>query len=636
MPWPRNRQSFMRNRYVILADTCLIPIVAFAAFAFRFDWRFHDVRTEFPAYVAAAMVIKPVVFYVFGMYRRYWRYTSLPDLMAVLVAACASLVAMSIFVTAVWVLDPLVEFSRVVLLLDGVLTFLALAGLRVSVRLLYESRDRVPETPRHGAVKRVLVVGAGLAGTMVVREMERAPLGMAAVGFLDDDEAKLGQQVYGIPVLDNTKRLAAVVRKNRIDEVIIAMPSATGKVLRSIAEQCHRIGVASRTMPGVFELLDGDVSVSRLRQIDIADLLQRSQVTPVADTPIYLTDRAVLVTGAGGSIGLELCRQVALARPASLALLGHGENSIFDAQVELRERYPDLKTVAVIADIRNQHRIRQVFNRLRPAIVFHAAAHKHVPLMEENPEEAISNNIVGTHHVLEAAVEFGTERFVMISSDKAVSPSSMMGGSKRVAEMLVRDAARRTARAYVVVRFGNVLGSRGSVVPQFKRQIERGGPVTLTHRDMKRFFMTIPEAVHLVLQAAGTGRGGELFVLKMGEPVRIVDVAEDLIKLSGLSLDEVPIVFTGVRPGEKLEEALWEAGAITESTAHPDVLRVVEADDSNGVQIEELVRAFVAAAAHGDRERIQAVLVHHLPTFAPLPQGERRETRDQERQICEP
>jgi FlaA1/EpsC-like NDP-sugar epimerase len=328
--------------------------------------------------------------------------------------------------------------------------------------------------------------------------------------------------------------------------------------------------------------------------------------------------RTVLVTGAGGSIGSELCRQVAHARPASLVLLGHGENSIFDAQVELHERYPGLKVVSVIADIRDRRRIRQVFDRLRPAIVLHAAAHKHVPLMEENPEEAITNNIVGTHHVLEAAIECGAERFVMISSDKAVSPSSIMGASKRMAEMVVRDAARRTGRAYVVVRFGNVLGSRGSVVPHFKRQIERGGPVTLTHPDMKRFFMTIPEAVHLVLEAGGMGRGGELFVLKMGEPVRIVDLAEDLIKLSGLTLEEVPIVFTGIRPGEKLEEALWETGAATEPTPHPDVLRVIEGDNSGG-EISDLLKRFTTAAEQGDYRLIQTLLAHHIPTFAPFP-----------------
>jgi FlaA1/EpsC-like NDP-sugar epimerase len=322
------------------------------------------------------------------------------------------------------------------------------------------------------------------------------------------------------------------------------------------------------------------------------------------------------VTGAGGSIGSELCRQVARSSPAALILLGHGENSIFDVHVELRERYPALNLTPVIADIRDMRRMRQVFTELRPAIVFHAAAHKHVPLMEENPGEAVVNNILGTHHVLEAALAVGTERFVMISTDKAVAPTSMMGATKRVAEMLVRAAARRTPGEYVVVRFGNVLGSRGSVVPHFKRQIERGGPVTLTHPDMKRFFMTIPEAVHLVLEAGGMGRGGELFVLKMGAPVRITDLAQDLITLSGFSLDEIPIVYTGVRPGEKLDEALWEEGAVAESTSHPDIMKVIEADDAIR-PTADMLKSLSAAIDKGDDVAVKAVLMQQLPAFTP-------------------
>jgi FlaA1/EpsC-like NDP-sugar epimerase len=367
----------------------------------------------------------------------------------------------------------------------------------------------------------------------------------------------------------------------------------------------------------VFELLDGNVSVSRLRQIEITDLLRRAQIAPTLNTTAYVAGRVVLVTGAGGSIGFELCRQVAHARPAALVLLGHGENSIHDAHIELRELYPDLRIIPTIADIRDKHRISSVFERLRPEIVFHAAAHKHVPLMEENPEEAVTNNILGTHHMLEAAVEFGAERLVMISSDKAVSPASIMGASKRIAEMLVRDVARRTSRPFVVVRFGNVMGSRGSVVPHFKRQIERGGPVTLTHPDMKRFFMTIPEAVHLVLEAGGLGRGGELFVLKMGDPVLITDLAQDLIKLSGFTPDEVPIVYTGMRPGEKLVEALWESGARIEPTAHPDILRVIEADDRVR-KMPDILTAFADAVNDGNHLQIQAIFAHHIATFAPF------------------
>jgi FlaA1/EpsC-like NDP-sugar epimerase len=612
----------MRNRYMMLADACLIPLAVFVAFALRFDLRFYTERQEFIAYVAAAIVLKPIIFYAFGMYRRYWRYASVPDLMAVLLASAVSLAAMGVFVAIMMVYNPLLEYSRAVLLLDGLLTFCGAAGVRLSVRLVGESRKRVRDVPATVVAKRVLVVGAGMAGTMVVREMERNPhLCMTPVGFLDDEELKLGKRIYGVPVLGQTSDLAEVVRGNRIEDVIIAMPTAPGSVLRSLAEQCRQLGVASRTMPGVFELLDGNVSVERLRQIEISDLLRRAQVMPAIDASTYVAGRTVLVTGAGGSIGAELCRQVARSRPASLALLGHGENSIFDIQVELRERYPGLNVIPVIADIRDERRIRHVFERLRPAIVFHAAAHKHVPLMEENPEEAVTNNIVGTHHVLEAAIEYGVERFVLISSDKAVAPSSIMGASKRVTEMLVRDAARRTSRVYVVVRFGNVLGSRGSVVPLFKRQIEQGGPVTLTHPDMKRFFMTIPEAVHLVLEAGGIGRGGELFVLRMGDAVRMADLAEDLIKLSGLTLEEVPIVYTGIRPGEKLEEALWEVGAVIEPTSHPDVLKVIEGGGRD-TEITALLGTFNAAVERGDALEIKALLMQQIPTFAPSLKGD--------------
>jgi FlaA1/EpsC-like NDP-sugar epimerase len=613
----------MRNRYVLLADLCLIPIVAFAAFALRFDLRFYTVHPEFPSYVAVAMLIKPVVFYLFGMYGRYWQYATVKDLTAVFLAASASLVAMGVFVAFRLMGNPLFEFSRAVLLLDGILTFLMLGGVRMALRVFGDSRDRARESQQNSVGKRVLVVGAGQAGTMVVREMERNPhLGMTPVGFLDDERVKLGKRIYGVPVVGTTEDLASVTQERQIDEVIIAMPTAPGSVLRSIAEQCRQLGVVSRTMPGVFELLDGNVSVSRLRQVEIADLLRRAQVMPAINAASYMAGRTALVTGAGGSIGSELCRQIAAARPGVLVLLGHGENSIFDVQGELRDLYPSLTVIPVIADIRDRGRIRQVFDRLRPAIVLHAAAHKHVPLMEENPEEAVTNNILGTSHILDAAVEFGTERFVLISTDKAVSPSSIMGASKRVAEALVREAARRTSRGYVVVRFGNVLGSRGSVVPHFKRQIERGGPVTLTHPDMKRFFMTVPEAVHLVLVAGGMGRGGELFVLRMGEPVRIVALAEDLIKLSGLTPEEVPIVYTGVRPGEKLEEELWELGAATEATAHPDVLRVSERDYMSGRDVTALLSEIAAAAERADHLQIQAILAHQIPTFAPFIKGQ--------------
>jgi FlaA1/EpsC-like NDP-sugar epimerase len=371
----------------------------------------------------------------------------------------------------------------------------------------------------------------------------------------------------------------------------------------------------------VFELLDGHVSVSLLRNVEIADLLRRSQVVGRPETASYLRGRVVMVTGAGGSIGSELCRQVGFAKPSRLVLLGHGENSIFEVYSQLAQQYPTVPMHTVIADIRDRERIRAVFEEFGPEVVFHAAAHKHVPLMQENPEEAITNNVIGTAHVVAAAEECGTTRLVMISTDKAVAPSSVMGASKRLAESVVRQAGLRSGRPFVVVRFGNVLGSRGSVVPLFKRQIERGGPVTLTHPEMKRFFMTIPEAVHLVLQAGGFGHAGGLFVLNMGEPVRISDLAADLIRLSGFAPGEIPIVYTGIREGEKLEERLWEENAVVETTVNPEILAVTEPLMITERELESLL-ASPSTNWGGDQLWARARLAPYLsgsPMASPAP-----------------
>jgi FlaA1/EpsC-like NDP-sugar epimerase len=452
----------------------------------------------------------------------------------------------------------------------------------------------------------------------VVREMRRNPhLLMTPVAFLDDDRSKHGKRVQGVPVIGETAALAGAIAQYQIAEVIIAMPKVAGHVVRALAAACREADTPSRIVPGVFELLDGQLTVSRLRQVDIADLLRREQITTPPETSSYLRQKNVVVTGAGGSIGSELCRQIALANPASLVLLGHGENSIFEAQLRLREQFPHLAVQAFIADIRDQSRLAACFERVRPQVVFHAAAHKHVPLMEENPEEAITNNVLGTRNVVDAAVACGVERLVLISTDKAVAPTSVMGASKRLAEIIVRNEAQRSGRAFSVVRFGNVLGSRGSVVPVFKRQIERGGPITITHPDVKRFFMTIPEAVHLVLRAGGLSSGGELFVLNMGAPVPIVQLAEDLIRLSGLNTDDIRVVFTGLRPGEKLEEALWETGAVVEPTAHPELLLVREEDGLDATRVMQSLDRLVSAAATGTRLNFEAMLAQWLPSYVP-------------------
>jgi FlaA1/EpsC-like NDP-sugar epimerase len=615
----------MRNRYVFIADVLITALAVWAAYGIRFGFLFIQFRTEFWFFMAAALLIKPATFYLFGLYRRYWRYAGYWDIVAVFLANCAaSIVLMLVMYGLLMTPQPgaipprgfITGLSRSVLALDWLLTLSMTFGCRASVRAVAETMQVLPRQHLSPA-KHVLIVGAGDAGALVAREMQKNPqLGLRPIGFLDDARDKAHQQIHDVPVLGNIASMLAVAASRRVDEVVIAIPTAGGRTVRSVAERCQALGIPSRVMPGFYELLDGQVNVSRLRSVDITDLLRRPQVMAQANPPAYLEGACVVVTGAGGSIGSELCRQVAHAKPSRLLLLGHGENSLFDIAGELRARFPSMPVQVCLADVRDRERIMRIFREAQPGVVFHAAAHKHVPLMEENAAEAVTNNIVGTRNVAEAAVAAGVQQFVLVSTDKAVAPSNLMGASKRVAELIVQRIAREQGGAFVVVRFGNVLGSRGSVVPLFKAQIERGGPVTVTHPEVRRYFMTIPESVHLILQAGGIGQGGELFVLDMGEPVLLREMAADMIRLSGFDENEVPIVFTELRPGEKLNELLWEAGAVVEPTTRGDVRRVVEpavvADDV----LDSIVEKLVAAAAADDHQRIVRLFHECLPSAA--------------------
>ena len=609
----------MSSRHTVLGDLLLIALCAFGAFVLRLDWFFEDYRNAFVFYLVTALVVKPPVFLVFGLYRRYWQYASIRELqMVVLSVSAAAVVLSAVVVGGLW-LGAVPAMPRSVPFIDWLLTLCCIGGSRLSARVITESRAR----DLKGAVavtgtRRVLVVGAGDAGAMVVREMQRNPqLGKEPVGFLDDDPAKSGKRIHGIPVLGGLGDLERATGRTPVDEVVIAMPTVAGDVVRPIVEACRSMKLPVQSIPGVFELLDGKVTVNRLRRVEITDLLRRAPVGQAGAAEEYLHGQVVLVTGAGGSIGSELCRQVCRAGARSVIMLGHGENSIYEAEALLRLSFPNASVIPVIADVRDRIRIGRVLDQYRPAVVFHAAAHKHVPLMEGNPAEAVSNNVLGTLNVVDAAAACGAARFVLISTDKAVLPSSIMGASKRMAEMIVRDAAERLQRSYAVVRFGNVLGSRGSVVPRFKEQIERGGPVTITHPEMTRFFMTIPEAVHLVIQAGGLSQQGELFVLKMGKPVRITDLAEDLIRLSGFGTIEIPIVFTGLRPGEKLHERLWEDGAQVELTANPDVLKASESYRLSAAQLSLAVEQLRWGAESNDDFAIRDAFAAAIPTFAP-------------------
>lgn len=463
--------------------------------------------------------------------------------------------------------------------------------------------------------RRILLVGAGYTGRIVAQELARAGDGRL-VGILDDDLRMLGQQFGTSVVLGPIASLANVAAAHEADEAIIAIPSLSGPRLREIAIACREIGLPVRTMPSIVELLGQPITPRQLRPVELGDLLRRTEVRCDDPPPAWLRDQVVLITGAGGSIGRELARQVCRAVPAHLVLLGHGENSIHGVHTELAADPGAPRLTPAITDIRDRRSLARVFAAHRPTVVFHAAAHKHVPLMEAHAPEAAANNVLGTAAVVDCAEATDVQRLLLVSTDKAVAPASVMGATKRVAEWIVRDAATRTGRRYVSVRFGNVLGSRGSVVPLLEQQIARGGPITLTHADTTRFFMTIPEAVYLVLQAGGLEDEGGLYALDMGEPVRIVDLASDLLALSGLPPGALPIVFIGLRPGEKITEALWEPGSRVTPTGRGDILRIEDGTmPPLGPALRALVRRIGRAARDGDAPALHHLLAEVLPSF---------------------
>jgi FlaA1/EpsC-like NDP-sugar epimerase len=567
--------------------------------------------------IVVALLTKPLVYYSFGLYSRVWAYASTRELKIITSAVSIASAIVALIIVMFTFLQYYQGFPRSVLAIDWLLSLLAVGGLRFALRLLAESRSG--GTGIEGQSTRILIVGAGDAGALVVREMQKNPqLNLSPVCFVDDDASKQKQRIHDVPVEGTLEDLARVLDIWFIQEVIIAIPSAPGSVVRQVIDICREKDVPFRTMPGIYELIGGKINVGRLREVDITDLLRRAPIQ-INTTLIgsNLSGKRVLITGAGGSIGRELCRQISRWGPESLILLGHGENTIFEALIELEGNFPSLPLHPVVADIRNLDRLSNVIDHFHPQLVFHAAAHKHVPLMEINIEEAITNNVIGTRNVVEAALNSEVDRLVMISTDKAIRPSSVMGATKRMAEMLVLDAAHRSGRPYSAVRFGNVLGSRGSVIPLFKSQIANGGPITITHPDMERYFMTIPEAVHLVLQAAAMGHGGEIFVLRMGEQVKIIQLADDLIRLSGLEPEkDIEIVFTGIRPGEKLSEELWDQWAQFEPTSHGDIVQLVNEDLLSGQLLRQTINELAFLADEGEVDAIIRVLDETIPGAA--------------------
>ncbi len=598
----------LRNRYLFLADLAIIVVSILASFLLRVEYVVFI--TYLPAAVwmiATALVVKPIVYWRFGLYRRFWAYASTKEALLIIGAIAVSVLLMYGYYLLTFVVG-LPRIPRSIPIIDGLVSLVLTGGMRFSIRTISELMQARRRMPGSGATKRVIIAGAGDAGALVAREMQRNPqLRMIPVGFLDDAPEKMNQRIHGVQVLGGLDHVRRIVVEQEADEVVIAIPSASGEVFRKLSDLCRKGKIPFLTMPGLYELIGGRVSAGRLRNVEVSDLLRRAPAHTADQAVGYaLSGKRVMVTGAGGSIGFELCRQIARWGPSEIMLLGHGENSIFEALLALGEDYPELALHPVIADIRDRPRMQAVFHSHSPQVVFHAAAHKHVPLMEINIEDAFTNNVIGTRNLVDLALAEDTERLVLISSDKAIRPTSVMGATKRMAEMIVQDAARRSGKPYVSVRFGNVLGSRGSVIPVFKRQIARGGPVTVTHPDMERYFMTIPEAVHLVLQAAILGEGGETLLLRMGQPVRIVSLAEDLIRLSGLEPGkDVPIVFTGVRPGEKLSEQLWEDETALRPTNHPDILRLVGENHALGPDVlRSKVEELAGLADRGDIRKL--------------------------------
>jgi FlaA1/EpsC-like NDP-sugar epimerase len=609
------QQIFHKRIWIILFfKTILISFSFLFAFLLRFDLRADTVDwTLFGQLVVPLLLIKLAVFWLMGLNHGWWRYVSIPDVLNLLLANVAASAA---FVLYVALATGFQGVPRSVLLLDAMICFLLGCGVRFLTRAWRENYFPMGIDAR-GCGKRVLIVGAGSAGQMIVKEMRVNPsLSLTVAGYVDDDPDKQGQCFQGVRVLGTHENLPDICRDNHIEEVIIAIPSATGKELRRIVDSCKNADIRFRTVPGVGELIDGTVTVQQIKDVDLEDLLGREPISLDLDgIKSYLQGKSILVTGAAGSIGSEICRQIARFRPARIILFDKAETPLFFIERELKERFPDIPVTPLIGDLRHRAHTISVFDDYQPEVVFHAAAYKHVPLMEANPEAAANNNVRGTKILADAAHSHGVLRFVMISTDKAVNPTNVMGASKRAAELYVQSLSRFSKTHFVTVRFGNVLGSNGSVIPIFREQIRKGGPVTVTHPEVIRYFMTIPEASQLVLQAGSMGKGGEIFLLDMGEPVKIVTLAEEMIRLSGLKpYEDIEISFSGLRPGEKLFEELLLAGEGIKPTGHKKIM-VARAELCDWNTLNRQIEDLYEATRTLDTQLIVTILEEIVPEF---------------------
>lgn len=608
---------YKKRFYVILFVTSLIIVSSLLlAYAIRFDFSVpKQYWPRFLALVPVVLAIKLALFWHYGCFRGWWRYVSMPDLVQLVKANIIASLAFVVYSVAVYRLELI---PRTVLLLDGLLCFMLLCGIRFATRAF---REQYLPVRRGTELKktRILVVGAGDAGQLIAREIRsNHHLDLDIVGFVDDDPVKRRGMFQGVSVLGKCNDLCDVVRSYQVDEVVIATPSATGSEIKIIVKHCQSANVKYRILPGVGELIDGRVSIQNVRDVDLDDLLGREPIQlDEAQISNYLKDKRVLVTGAGGSIGSEICRQVARFKPKKLVLFENAETPLFQIEQELSKRFPDLSIVPIIGDIRNRSRVNVIFDEQMPQVVFHAAAYKHVPMMENNPAEAVNNNVNGTKLLADAADYYNVEKFVMISTDKAVRPTNVMGSTKRIAELYVQSLNNLSKTNFVTTRFGNVLGSNGSVIPTFKEQIAKGGPVTVTHPDVTRFFMTIPEATQLVLQAGSMGNGGEIYLFDMGESVKIQTLAEELIKLSGFQpFEDIDIVYTGLRPGEKLYEELLLDDEGVLPTPHNKICIARSASPGHELLVKK-IQALVSDAKDLDLDGVRSKLRILVPEYVP-------------------
>ncbi len=616
---------------MVLTDAVLLAGAWFAAFWLRFNFSIpSDVYPVLINALPLVLSIEMVAFYWFDLYRGMWRYTSLEDLYNTLKADTAATLLLLVGVGATQGLEG---FSRSVFVINWVLVMLAAAGCRVGIRVYFAFKDErrkpiaslknlfAPNGQSPATGKKLLIIGAGDSGEKIYREIRDNPrLRYRVVGFIDDDPTKLGRKIHGIPIMGTTDEITDLARQADAQELLIAIPSASSQKMRAIVDKCKQSGLSFKTLPGMGELIDGKVTIKAIRDVAYRDLLGREVVClDEALIGAYLKNTTVLVTGAGGSIGSELCRQICRFKPETLVLFERAESSLYAIDLELRKNFPFIRIVPLLGDIRDRKQLTMAFETHRPSTVFHAAAYKHVPMIEIHPWEGVRNNIFGTRNVVEIARDHKVERFVLVSTDKAVRPTNVMGASKRVAELMVQgqNACGRADTRFITVRFGNVVGSVGSVIPLFKQQIAEGGPVTVTHPEMTRYFMTIPEASQLILQAAAMGEGGEIFILDMGEPVKILDMARDLIRLSGFEPEsDIPIQFIGLRPGEKLYEELITEGEGIVPTSHEKIL-VLRGAACDLAHLDNQIQQLNDLAGAQDGQAIKAMLGRILPEYTP-------------------